>query len=444
MAQSGVPGDDDRDDEPDSLGDHIRRERKKEREQRVRQKVQEAFSEAWEAEADGRYQAMTDHALYLFLALQEDHRDRYVAGRFYEPFEFKAGTDSEPDFANPGWHGLSKLKRYFDRTASEAGYATWGSRLKRPLTALEDMRRRSDVHHAGVYVWNQWADGHLAHYEVTNALRYMEAAATRWGILEKPGEETYTLGSDNWGDSWLQTTFEGRRRKGQALHVLIYARDNRTGTGKTTLAVGLAQEWEGDDWDAEELATNRPTEFRRLMHEAPEQSVIMADEIGQMYDSRRSMAEDNVEVSQDFQMVRYREVITLATVPGSSFIDKRLMQLFDVAIVATRRGHGRVYELKSDDETGKPYRNYKENIEWGPLDGDPAYEAIEEMKAERFEERFGDDPDDDHADLDPDDARREGRNETIRQLVESGMTQREVADALEMDQSTVSRICRED
>jgi len=70
------------------------------------------------------------------------------------------------------------------------------------------------------------------------------------------------------------------------------------------------------------------------------------------------------------------------------------------------------------------------------------------MKRERLKERFegkeGTELEYDEDEVPgPDEARRDGRNETIRQLVEGGMTQTEIAEALDMDQSTVSRICRE-
>jgi hypothetical protein len=264
-----------------------------------------------------------------------------------------------------------------------------------------------------------------------------EQSALDRGYIE-PEPDTYTIG-ENFGSSWLAETYRKRRNQDRALTVVITARDNATGTGKTTLALALAKKWAGDEWTAEDRATNRAWEYRQMVRSVPEGAVIIADEIGQMFDARRSMSEENVQVSQDWQMFRFRELTTLATLPGTSFLDRRLRQLADVLILATRRGHARVYKLKTDDMSGDPFREHMHNVEWGPMDDDPDYQYVEDLKAERFEERFEESPESiEEEELRA--ARKEGRDETIRALVEEGFTQSEIAAALDLDQSTVSRI----
>lgn len=279
--------------------------------------------------------------------------------------------------------------------------------------------------------------------EVYSALATVEAEAVEDGIVPAKVNATYVLGED-FEESPLHEMFEKRERQGRSLQAIIVARDNDTGTGKTTLAVSLCKKW-GDGWTAEN-ATNRPAEYRDFLNNKPEGSVLLADEIGQMYDSRRSMSSANVEVSQDWQMIRTKRYKTISTLPGPSFLDKRLKKLADVMIVATRRGHARAYRLKVDDASGDIWRDHLCNVEWGALDDDDDYQAVEQMKRDRLSQRFegGDDQDDGADEIGPDEARREGRNETIRQLVEDGLTQTQVADALDMDQSAISRIVRED
>jgi len=274
-------------------------------------------------------------------------------------------------------------------------------------------------------------------------LSFLKRAAVARGYIEPMSQETFTVGED-FEESWLHELYEKRRSEGRSLAAVIVARDNATGTGKTTLALQLAKKWSREEWSAEERATNRSWEYREMVRNAPAGSVLLADEIGQMFDSRRSMSESNVQASQDWQMLRFRELITLATLPGTSFLDKRLRQLADVLILATRRGHARVYLLKSDDATGEPFREHKCNVEWGALDDDPEYQKVEEMKADRFEERFGDAEEEAVSEEELEAARREGRNETIRKLATDGFTQVDIAEALELDQSTVSRIAREE
>jgi len=274
---------------------------------------------------------------------------------------------------------------------------------------------------------------------VADALEAAETfARLNLGLFQR--EATYTLG-ENFDRSKLQEMFEKRERQGRSLQVIIVARDNDTGTGKTTLAVQLCKRWD-PEWSAE-FATNRPGEYRDFLNNKPEGSVLLADEIGQMYDSRRSMSSENVAVSQDWQMIRTKEYKTVSTLPGPSFLDKRLKKLADIIIVATRRGHARVYRLKVDDESGDLWREHLHNVEWGPLDDDPDYQEIEEMKRERLRERFeGGDEDDDDDEL-SDEERRRVRNQLIEEMVENGLTQKEVAQGVGLTPAAVSQILRD-
>lgn len=313
-----------------------------------------------------------------------------------------------------------------------------------PITVLENHEVRSELVLAAMKNVHPIGRTRIREKGLQDFLDYLDAAAQANGLIEEPGEDTYVVGED-FEESWLHELYETRREQSRALSVVIVARDNATGTGKTTLAVQLAQKW-ADGWSAEECATNRAWEYREMIRNSPQGSILLADEIGQMFDSRRSMTKENVQVSQDYQMMRFRELITIATLPGTSFLDKRLRQLADVLILSTRRGGARVYELKTDDASGEPFRTHRCNVEWGPMDGDSDYEYIEEMKAERFEERFGSNGDEETVTGEElETARREGRDETVRSLVESGMAQTEIADALDLHPSTVSKIVnRED
>ncbi len=263
-------------------------------------------------------------------------------------------------------------------------------------------------------------------------------ANQRHGLFDG-GPGTYEFGN-NFEESPLHERFQKRERQGRSLQVIIVARDNDTGTGKTTLAVNICKKW-GDDWGAEN-ATNKPGEYRDFLNNKPEGSVLLADEIGQMYDSRRSMSTENVEVSQDWQMIRTKRYKTISTLPGPSFLDKRLKKLADIMIVCTRRGHARAYRLKVDDSSGDIFREHLCNLEWGALDDDPDYREIEKMKRERLRERFegGSNEGGEGSDVIEADTRREIRNDMIEQMSQNGLSQTEIAEALDLTQPSVSEI----
>lgn len=351
------------------------------------------------------------------------------------------GTEYFEDYTENGQYiAIHRLLERFEDVAEGQGFEVgmYGKVVDpmRVIGGFED----SD-YHLGATMWMRENAPRVTDGTIKESLKALEASAIVLGVLPAKVDETYVLGED-FEDSPLHEMYEKRRRQGRSLQGIIVARDNDTGTGKTTLAVGLCKKW-GDDWGAEN-ATNRAGEYREFLNNKPEGSVLLADEIGQMFDSRRSMSSENVAVSQDWQMIRTKEYVTLSTLPGPSFLDKRLKKLADVMILCTRRGHARVYRLKVDDSSGDVWREHICNVEWGALDGDEDYQKVEEMKRGRLKERFeGGDEDDVDEQFDEDTARREGRNETICQLVESGLTQTEIAEALEMDQSTVSRIVRE-
>jgi len=400
-----------------SVGEHVTKEREKELEQKRADKGVRALELAYEKYAVERYAKAAVRGLVSWGYLGRGIDPGVLAAESELPMEIREGFDV--------------LYFWWDEATEAAG---------RP----HDRLTRSNIERA-----MKGANGKLGRVVLNNGFRpwkeqvEMALGAVEWygkalDVIEEPGEETYAIGED-FEDSPLHEMYEKRREQGRSLQGIIVARDNDTGTGKTTLAVALCKKW-GDDWGAEN-ATNRPGEYRDFLNNKPEGSVLLADEIGQMFDSRRSMSSENVAVSQDWQMIRTKRYITLSTLPGPSFLDKRLKKLADVMILATRRGHARVYRLKVDDQEGGIWREHLCNVEWGPMDDDPDYQAVEKMKRDRLKERFegtdGDGEGDDRGGW------RDGRNETIRQLVENGMSQTEVAEHLNMDQSTVSRICRE-
>lgn len=243
----------------------------------------------------------------------------------------------------------------------------------------------------------------------------------------------------------LQQLYEQRRRDGRTLLAVIVARDAATGTGKTTLAVQLAKSWDQNGWTADR-ATLDPAEYsdQYTAEDTPKQSVLLLDEAEQAADNRRSMSGTNIELSHLWATMRYREIYSLVTLPSASMLDKRLKELADLKIVVHERGTAVVYTSKIDDHSGEYRPKRLCRLKWGPLDDDPEYQRLTQMKADHMEDytdRFRDDDGDGNT-PDPTEIRKGYRRDVIEQMAAEGHTQQEIADALPdiSDRSTVSKI----
>lgn len=244
----------------------------------------------------------------------------------------------------------------------------------------------------------------------------------------------------------LHRIIENRKRDNRTLLGSIVARDAATGTGKTTLAVQLAKTLDENGWSAEK-ATLDPGMYADLYtsEDTSKRSCIILDESEQAADNRRSSSHQNVKLSHLWAMMRYREVYSLTTLPSASMLDKRLKELADLYIVVVERGVAVVYQTKVDDTEGENYLRRLHRLRWQPLDDDPDYQALTEKKVERMK-NYGENYayGDDEEDIDPDQVRREAEKEKRDELIHSmdahGYLQKEIAEVVDLDRSTVSRI----
>jgi len=178
-----------------------------------------------------------------------------------------------------------------------------------------------------------------------------------------------------------------RHRSGRDLKVIITQRDSETGGGKTTLACFLALSWD-PQWDGEERGTVDPEEFLAAYPNLPKHSVLIMDE-SEALDSRRSMATENVEFSKDWMMMRTRQIDSILTMPTSSALDSRLVELADVRINVTARGEGKVYRIKIDDHntTGGANQWFMHEISWPDMSDHPEYRKLDQQKQDKIDER---------------------------------------------------------
>lgn len=208
-----------------------------------------------------------------------------------------------------------------------------------------------------------------------------------------------------------------RMVRNRDVKIIVTSKGNTTGLGKTTLAMYLCRTLERMNMDLFGVDVTNPHEYRGWS--ADESAFIQAwpyieayketerpgrcflfDEIEIDMDNRRSMTTRQVVMSQAWQKLRYKNVVTIATAPGIHQLDKRVPENTDIWINVMGQGRAYVYYLTMfSDWEGflQPKRlkkaGLRESIVWLPpenTDSDMAY--LNEMKddTEFTESRSGD------------------------------------------------------
>jgi len=226
-----------------------------------------------------------------------------------------------------------------------------------------------------------------------------------------------------------------RLEKNRDLKVIITSRNSTTGTGKTTLAVWLALNWD-DNWTAEEKGTLSVSEYLETYPELEPGSVLLMDEAEQL-DARRSMSQDNVDFAEKWMMMRVRNVTSILTLPTASALDARLKELADVRINVTRRGRARVYKITVDDHNTSDVREWRwHDLNWPDLSEHPEMKALDEQKEEKIGEALEQSEED--VSISPDKAKKEQKIETAQRMRDNGDSVTDIADRLDMSLGWVS------
>lgn len=239
--------------------------------------------------------------------------------------------------------------------------------------------------------------------------------------------------------------------------VLITSRGTTTGTGKTTLAIHLARQLtaisadvlnHNRTWKAESGSFMSVPQYLERYKEADTGDILITDEIEVMADNRRSMSNSNVELTQAWQTLRFRNVVTIATAPGMYSVDKRILDNTDIWINVIRQGVAYPYYMTMNDFTGERVKlrfgstDAKDELYWSALpDDDDDYTWLKEQKEKLVTNQLRDDGDDG----DGDDSSQFRRTVAERMLSlnddnELDLTQAEIANLLDYDQSQISRI----
>jgi len=241
--------------------------------------------------------------------------------------------------------------------------------------------------------------------------------------------------------SSLWAKFRERKADNRDLKIIITSRDSQTGTGKTTLALWLAMHFDTHGFTADKV-TLHPREFLKLYKENTAGSVIIMDEAEQL-DARRSMSQKNVDFWNLWQTMRYRQITSILTLPTRSALDKRGLELSDIWIQVTRRGHARVHEVGVGDYDGQTQPLLVETIEFPDVTYLDLKDAVDQKKVELVEdgEEF---TESESETVDPETIRKQQRDDILKALNDNtDVTHKDLAESVGLSRRQVTRILSE-
>lgn len=237
----------------------------------------------------------------------------------------------------------------------------------------------------------------------------------------------------------LHQLFIDRYHKGRDLKVIITSNDSETGTGKTTLAFWLADQWQqmfaNEPWQAEKHATLDVYDYLDKYRNLSPGSVLLLDEAEEL-DARRSMAGKNVDFSHYWMKMRVRQVTTLLTLPGKSALDSRLMELADVWIEVQRRGKALAHDIRVNSYNGKVQTWQVQNVQWPNVADHVEMEKLDEMKQIDIDQEIQRD-EEEQSTPDPKDVERQQKIEVAQRARDNGMTCVETSEIVDMSKGWV-------
>ena len=185
-------------------------------------------------------------------------------------------------------------------------------------------------------------------------------------------------------DSYLQKWYMERVANSRDGRIIIDGSNSGTGLGKTTLGCTICKTYDIWGWEPHK-ATLNPREYTVKYDQWRPASWAFLTEAEQAVDRRRSMSNESLEIGYDFATKRYRQVFGILDLPSRTMMDARIAdKLCDLWIHVEERGKASLYEFDQNAFTGEVYYKKREELSWGPLDGDPDYEAVERKKVDHI------------------------------------------------------------
>lgn len=245
-------------------------------------------------------------------------------------------------------------------------------------------------------------------------------------------------------------------RNDNDIKIIIIGRNSQTGIGKTTLAIQLCRFIDEHGWSAEEKSFVNTQRYIEAHLDKKQGSCLLFDEIEGAADNRRAMSNENVDLSQAWAKMRARNIATVTTLPTTSMLDKRLLEMADYQVIVKRRGVAQPYQIRVNDFQPSKLPQRKplagdEHIQFDDLaSDDPDKKYLDERKDElqRSDESQWMRKKEHQKELEKQEKelRKELRNEYIKTVYENtdlSTVDLAEADWVDVSQSQVSRILNE-
>lgn len=262
-----------------------------------------------------------------------------------------------------------------------------------------------------------------------------------------------TVAREPFGKLGLQVK-QDTHKKDLDAKIIITSHNSRPGLGKTTLAIRMARDFDRHGWSAEQKGFMSAYEYHNAYDEQPPGSVLLFDEVEGEADNRRAMSTKNVELSQAWAQNRYRNMITICTLPSVSMLDKRLLEMSDYWINVIDRGVAHPYKIYINDFNGKVIRKRLENnavISYADLpDEDDDYAYLKEKKHDRRtsldQQYYSEEEHQEKLQAELEDVQMKHRDELICQLYhEHNLNARQIGEltGIDLSQQRVDQITRD-
>jgi hypothetical protein len=265
-------------------------------------------------------------------------------------------------------------------------------------------------------------------------------------------DDDIDLAETEWWGDLLRGVF-GPRQGGA--RIIIDAENAATGSGKTGLAVYLAQRLArvfGYELQPADLTLSGAHYLQRWQdHPGEDQpSVIVLDEIAGAGagNARRGMSQQNVDLGKSWQLMRKKRVVSIVTVPHWQKIDKNLRQQADYKLWCRTDpiGYFHPYRITTMFDDGRAKTEGYDDVgrlAFPNLDAadDPFFEILDRKKDELLAagtldaDELGDENDEQR---DPEEAVKEREKEIAQNFVDMGYPQQDISDGVERSSWFVS------
>jgi len=251
-------------------------------------------------------------------------------------------------------------------------------------------------------------------------------------------------------DHPLAEMYRERVDQNRDLTILITDSSNDRGTGKTTEMLRLMEGMDRtEDGMTDEKVTLAAEPLTQAYTALPKGSAIGLDESEVGVDKYRAGSSVNKAIRELVSMGRIMEKYLVLNAPGDHLIDGDLKSLVDVWILVERRGFANVYRMDWSPHQGHELTRHIGTLEWDPIErGSELHDVYKTISKEKDDRLRGDKGEsyvkasevEDRIEKARKDAAKEKRDELIEEMVDFGLSQRETADIVDLNHSTISRI----